>query len=144
MNIPSSLLFQNERISSIYEYSPQGFYIVLGIFVSILLVVLTVSYLRKKKKVLLEKTILPPIIPELHDAHFEVKMAKYLRYIIYQIASPKHTYAHTAREIRHYMNDKILVDTLSNLERAEYNCEALSEERKKEIISLAQKYSIIK
>ena len=144
MNIPSSLLFQNERISSVYEYSPQGLYIVLGIFVFILLVVFTFSHLRKKKKVLLEKSILPPIIPELHDAYFEVKMAKYLRYIIYQISSPKHTYAHTSREIRNYVNDKILVDTLSNLERAEYNNEALSEERKREIILLIQRYTIKK
>ncbi len=143
MNIPSSLLFQNERISSIYTFSPQGFYVAFGIFVFTFFVIFLLFHLRKKSKISLEKPILPPV-PDLLDAEFEVKMANYLRYLIYQVASPKHTYAHTSREIRHYMNDRILIDALSAIEKAEYNNETLSQERRNEIILLAQKYVIKK
>lgn len=139
MDIPSSLLFQNERISNIYTFSPIGFIITLGFFVCILVFFRVYSSI-KRNRVFGEKSIAPLPIPWIQDEKFEVKIAKFLRYIIAQIASQKHAYAHTSRDISHYMNDAVLIKTLSDVERVEYNGEILSTEKRGEILQIIETY----
>lgn len=143
MDIPSSLLFQNERITDIYTFSPKVFYVTIGIFLCGIILSRILHSAKRKRNLVQEKPSIPPI-PWLHDTDFEVKMAKYLRSSIYQIASPRHTYAHTSREIRQYIDKNHLIQALIDIEKAEYNGETLSIEKRREVISLVQSYTIKK
>lgn len=143
MNIPSSLLFQNERIASMYNLSLQWFYIAFAVFLWVLSVSWVIFYFGKQKKVPWDNVIIP-MIPWIQDVNFETKIAIYLRYLVYREAFPKHAYSHTSREIRSYMKESSLVNILSDIEKVEYNGETLPLEDRRKIINQLQNYSIKK
>ncbi len=140
MDIASSLLFQNERISNIYSISLYGVFFAIAVSL-----IIFISLKILSRRVILSKWVawrgIPmPIIPHISDENFETKIAVSLRYAITHIVLPRHAYAHTAREVRSYLWDHPMVIALMETENAEYSGDPLSLEKRREIVSVLEEY----
>jgi uncharacterized membrane protein YraQ (UPF0718 family) len=119
--ISSGLLFQVDRISSIYTFAWRDIFFVL---IVAFLIAFLVSFTSKRKAPLESKNIKkneiyqPIKIPQIDDVDFERKVSSFLRSTIgYPSLFPE---AYTAKEIALYRRSHPLFSTLEKIESYEY------------------------
>ncbi len=97
-------------------------------------------FLRLREKILTRSprpTL--PLLPKLDDAHFEEKLAEYIRATFALTYVPLRSRAHTAREIAQYAGDHPFISILRDLEKREYQSSPLSEAERKIFLEAIKK-----
>jgi hypothetical protein len=80
-----------------------------------------------------------PSLPILTDAHFEEKLARYIRAKLATKYPPEHTSAHTVREIQSYAKSDPLLPLLTRLEEVEYTSKRLTADEREVMMKKIKK-----
>lgn len=108
--------------------------------ISLFFVAVVAFFLFRQPRSVKPKKSPLPSVPIVTDAHFEEKLARYIRAKLATKYSPEHTSSHTVKEIESYGAGDTLLTLLTRLEEIEYTSKTLSESERQGMLKTLKKY----